>query len=230
MKWNEIPRKKPPALTPPPVWAGTSRHQWPPGSPSPLYRTFPWRAAQRLARVGICPLSTLLLSPPPFRAFFADLSTSCIGERAVPASGPPSCLRRRTTSICRHLGVRTVSSTCSLARARTSVGRTWLPVTSHYSFGRVSRSQLCLSACSRDVCCTCRPPTSPSPPSLLLRFVWSYSPPKCICVLVLCLPCGPLALDLLGDLLPHSRGCRCVPGPSGFLFRHRLREDSLHCG
>jgi hypothetical protein len=27
-KWDEIPK------------AGTSRHQWPPGSPSPLYRTF----------------------------------------------------------------------------------------------------------------------------------------------------------------------------------------------
>jgi len=226
MERNEIPRKRPPALTPPPAWAGTSRHQWPPGSPLPLYPTFPWRAAQRLARVGICPLSTPLLSPPLSRAFFADLSTGCSGERGVPASG----LRRRTTSICRHLGVRTVSSTCPLARARTSVGRTWLPVTSHYSLGRVSCSQLCLSACSRDDCCICRPPTSPLPPSSLLIFVWSYSPPKCICVLVLCLPCGPLALDLLGDLLPHSRGCRCVPGPSGFLFQYRLREESLHSG
>jgi hypothetical protein len=61
---------------------------------------------------------------------------------------------------------------------------------------------------------------------LILRFVWSCSPPRCILVLSLCLPCGPLALDSLGDLLPHSRGCQCVPGPSGFLFQYRLREES----
>ena len=152
---------RPPALTPPPAWAGTSRHPWLPGSPSPLYRTSPERAAQILARVGICPLSIPLLSPPLSRAFSAGLSIGCSGGRGVPASGsgPPPCLRRHTTSICRRLGVRTVSSTCPLARAQTSVGRIWLPVTSHYSLGWVSCSQLCLSACSRDVCCICRPPT-----------------------------------------------------------------------
>jgi hypothetical protein len=127
-------------------------------------------------------------------------------------AGSSSCIRCRTTSICRRLGVRTVSGTCPLARVRTSVGRIWLPVASHYSLGWVSCSQLCLLACSRDVCCICRP-TEASPPSMLLRFVWSCSPPRCILVLVLCLPCGPLSLDSLGDLLPHSRGCQCVPGP-----------------
>jgi hypothetical protein len=130
-------------------------------------------------------------------------------------SGPPSCFCRRTTIICCRLGVRTVLGTCPLARVRTSVGRIWLPEASHYSLGRVSCSQLCLSACSRDVCCICRRPTQPSPPSLLLRFVWSCSPPRCILVLSLCLPCGPLALDSVGNLLPHSRGCQCVPVPCG---------------
>jgi len=105
-----------------PLWGGTSRRQWPPGSPSPLYRTCPWRAAQRLARVGICPLSILWPSAPLSRASSVGLSISCSGGRDVPASGPSSCLRR-TTSICRRLGVRTVLGTCPLARDRTSVGR-----------------------------------------------------------------------------------------------------------
>jgi hypothetical protein len=48
---------------------------------------------------------------------------------------------------------------------------------------------------------------------LLLRFVWSYSPPRCILALVLCLICSPLSLDSLGDLLPHFRGSQCVLGP-----------------
>jgi len=152
-------KERPPALTPPLAWAGTSRHQWLPGSPSPLYRTSPWRAAQRLARVGIYLLSILLLSSPLSRAFSAGLSIGCNGGRGVPVSGPPSYLHRRTTSICHRLGVRTVSSTCLLAHAQTSVGRTWLPVTSHYSLGWVSCSQLCPSVCSRNVCCTCRPST-----------------------------------------------------------------------
>jgi hypothetical protein len=142
-------------------WAGTSRHQWLPGSPSPLYRISPWRAAQRLARVGICPISIPSLFPPLSRAFSAGLSIGCSGGRDVPASGPPSCFRRRTTSICRRLGVRTVSGTCPLPRVRTSVGRIWLPEASHCSLGWVSGSQPCLSACSRDVCCICRPPPRP---------------------------------------------------------------------
>jgi len=98
------------------------RRQWPPGSPSLPYRTFPWRTAQRPARVGICPLSTPLLSPPLSRAFFAGLSIGCSGGRGVPVSGP-FCLHPRTTSTCRRLGVRIVSSTFPLARALSSVGR-----------------------------------------------------------------------------------------------------------
>jgi hypothetical protein len=78
-------------------------------------------------------------------------------------------------------------------------------VASYYSLGWVSCSQLCLSVCSRNVCCICRPPTWPSLPSSLLRFVWSCSPLRCIFVLALCLLCGLLALGSLGDLLPHSR-------------------------
>jgi hypothetical protein len=221
---------RPPALTPPLAWAGTSRHQWLPGSPSPLYPTSPWRAAQRLARVGICPLSIPSLFPPLSRAYSAGLSIGCSGGRDVPMSGPPSYLHCRTTSTCRRLGVRTVLGTCPLARVRTSVGRTWLPEASHCSMGWVSCSQLCLVAGSRDVCCICRPPTQPSPPSLLLRFVWSCSPPRCTLVLSLCLSCGPLALDWLGSLLPHSRGWQSVPGHSGFLFRYRPRGKSSRSG
>jgi hypothetical protein len=137
---------------------------------------------------------------------------------------------RRTTSICRRLGVRIVSSTCLLARARTSVGRTWLPVTSHYSLGWVSCTQLCPSVCSRSVCCICRLPTEPSLPTALQRFVWSYSPPRCIFVLILCLLYGLLGLGSLGDLHPHSWECRCVPQPSGSLFQYRLCEGSSRCG
>jgi len=218
-KCDEI-KESLPALTPPPVWAGTSRYQWPPGSPSPLCRTSPWIAAQRLAHVGICPLSIPWLFPPLSRASSAGHSIGCSGGRDVPASGPSSCLLRRTTSICRRLGVRTVSGTCPLARVRISVGRIWLPVASHYSLGLVSCSPLSLSTCSRDACCTCRPPTWPSLPSSLLRFVWPYSPPRCICVLVLCLLCGLLALGSPGDLLPHSLGCQCVPGPVLAGFAH----------
>jgi len=238
-KRDEI-KESPPALTPPPVarrllllrsfWAGTSRHQWPPGSPSPLGRISLWRAAQRLSRVGICPLSIPLPSPPSSRAFSAGLSIGCSGGRDAPASGLPSCLRRRTTSTCRRLGVRTVLGTSPLARVRTSVGRTWLPEASHCSLGWVSCFQLCLSVYSRGAYCICRPPTQPSPPSLLLRFIWSCSPPRCIFVLVLCLLCGPLSLDSLGDLLPHFRGCQSVLGPSGFLSLCRLRGDSLRIG
>jgi hypothetical protein len=148
--------------------------------------------------------------PPLSRASSAGLSIGYSGGRDAPASGPPSCLRRLTTSICRHVGVRTVLGTCPLVRVQTSVGRTWLLEASHCSLGWVSCFQLCLSAWSRDAYCTCRPPTQPLPPSLLLRFVWSCSPPRCILALVLCLLCGPLSLDSLGDLLPHFRGCQCV--------------------
>jgi hypothetical protein len=115
-------------------------------------------------------------------------------------------------------------------RVRTSVGRIWLPEASRCSFGWVSCFQLCLSACSRDVYCICRPPTKPSPPSLLLRFVWSCLPPRCIHTLVLCFICGPLSLDSLGDHLPHLRRCQCVLGPSGFLSLCRLRGESLRSG
>jgi len=215
--------ERPPALTPPLAWAGTSRHQWLPGSPLPLYRTSPWRAAQRLARVGICPLSIQLLSPPLSRAFSAGLSFSCSGGRGVSASGsgPQPCLHCRTSSICRRLGVRTVSSPCPQAHARTSVGRIWPPATSHCSLGWVSYSQLCLAVCSRNVRCICQPPTWPSPPSSLLRSIWSCSSPRCILVLVLCLLSRLLALGSMGYLLLHSRGRQCVPGPSGSRFQFR---------
>jgi len=101
-KRDEI-KESPPALISPPVarrlfllrpfWVGTSRHRWPPGNPSPIYRTSPRRAAQRLACVGICPLSIMLLSPPLARAFSAGLSIGCSGGRDAPASGLLSCLR-----------------------------------------------------------------------------------------------------------------------------------------
>jgi hypothetical protein len=115
-------------------------------------------------------------------------------------------------------------------RVRTSVGRTWLPEASHCSLGWVSCFQLCLSVYSRGAYCICRPPTEPSLQSLLLRFVWSCSPPRCIFVIVLCLLCGPLSLDSLSDLLPDFRGCQYVTGPSGFLSLCRLCGDSLCIG
>jgi hypothetical protein len=148
--------------------------------------------AQRSARVGICPLSSPLFSPPLFRAFFAGLSIGCSAGRGIPVSGPFS-LHPRTTSTCGRLGVRIVSSTFPLARAQTSVGRIWLPVTVRYSLGWVCCSQLCLSVCSRNVYCICQPPTEPSPSSSFLRFVWSCSPPRCTCVLELC-PAGKMTL------------------------------------
>jgi len=232
-------KESPPALTPPPVarrllllrpfWAGISQHQWPPGSPSPLGRISLWRAAQRVSRIGICPLSILSLFPPLSRASPVGLSIGCSGGRDVPASRV-SCSCRLTSSICHRLDVQTVLGTCPLARVRTSVGRIRQPEASRYSLGWVSCSQLCLSACSHDVCCICRPPTQPSPPSLLLRFVWSCSAPRCTLVLSLCLSGGPLALDSLGGLLPHFRGCPCVPGPSGSRFQYRRRGEFSRCG
>jgi len=160
----------------------------------------------------------------------AGLSFGCSGGRDVPKSGPLSGLRRRTTRICRHLGVRMISGMCPLARVQTSVGRIWQPVISHYSLGWVSCSPLCHSACSRDTCCTCQPPTWSLLLSSLLTFVWLYSPPRCICVLVLCLLCNLLTLCSPGNLGLHSLGCQCVPGPSGMLFQYRLREESSCAG
>jgi len=207
----------PPVYTPPPVarrhvllrsfWAGTSRHQWPPGSPSPLGRISLWRAGQRPSGVGTGHLSILSLFPLLSRASSACLAIGCSGGGDVPASGP-SCFHRRITSICHHLGVRTVFGTSRLARVRTSVGRTWLPESSHCSLGWVSCFQHCLSVYSSGAYCICRPPIQPSPRSLLLGLVWSCSPPRCTLVLSLCLSYGPPMLDSLGGLLPHFRGCR----------------------
>jgi hypothetical protein len=84
----------------------------------------PSRTAQRPARVGICPLSSPLPSPPLSRASSAGFSIGCSGGRGVPVSGP-FYFHRRITSICRRLGARTVSSMYLLARVRTSVDRTW---------------------------------------------------------------------------------------------------------
>jgi len=216
-----------PALTRPPIVhrllllhqfsAGTSQHQWPRGSPSPLDRISSWRAAQRLSGVGICPLSIPSPFPPLCREFSAGLSIGCSGGRDVPASGPPSYFRRRTTRICHHVDIWTVLGTCPLARVRTSVGRTLLPGASCRSLEWASCSQLGLSTCSHDVYCICWPPTQPSLPSLILRFVSSCSLPRCILTLLLCLIYGLLSLGSLGDPLPHFRGCECVLRPSGFL-------------
>ena len=210
-------------------WAATSRHQWLPGSPSLLGRISLWRAAQRLSSVGICPLSISSLFPLLFRASSAGLSIGCSGGRDVRASGQ-SYIRRCTTSISHRLGVRTVLGTSPLAHVRTSVGTTWLPEASHCSLGWVSCFQLCLSVYSRGAYSVCRPPTQPSPPSLLRRFVWSCSPSRCTLILSLCLSCGPLVRELFCGVLPHFRGCRCFLGPSGSLLQYRLREESSRSG
>jgi len=211
-------------------WAGIPRHQWPPGSPSLLVHISLWRAAERLSPVGICPLSIPSLLPPLSRASCAGLSFGCSGRRDVPASGP-SCFCRHTTSICHRLSVRTVLGMRPMAQVWTPAGRIWLPEASCYSFGWVSCFQLCLSACNPDGSCSCRPPTQPqSPPSLLLRFVYACSPPRCTLVLSLCLSCDPLPLDLLGGLRPHFRECQCVPQPSGSRFQYRLHEEFSHSG
>jgi hypothetical protein len=105
------------------IWAETSRLPWPPGSPSPLGRTLLWKTAQRPARVGICPLSSPSPFPPPSIVLSAGLSTGCSGGRGAPASGSGS-LSLHTTSICRHLGGRTVLGRLRWVHARTLVGRT----------------------------------------------------------------------------------------------------------
>jgi hypothetical protein len=233
-------KERPPAIAPPPVavrllllhsfWVGTSRHQWPPGSSSLLGRISLWSADQRLSRVGNCPLSIPLPSRPSCRAFSAGVSIGCSGGRDAPVAGLPSCLRLRTTSSCRRLGVRTLLGTSPLAHVRTLVGRTWLPEASHCSLGWVSCFQLCLSVDSRGAYCICQPPSRPPPPSWLLRLIWSCSPPRCIFVLVLCLLCGPVSLDTLGNLLPHFWGCQSFLGPSGFWSLWLLPGDSLCIG
>jgi hypothetical protein len=119
-----------------------------------------------------------LPSTPSSRAFSAGLSIGCSGGRNAPASGLPSSLPRRTTSTSCCLGVRTVLATSPLVRVRTSIGRTWQPEASHCSLGWVSCFQLCLSVYSHGAYCICQPPTQPSPPSLLQRFVWYCSPPR----------------------------------------------------
>jgi len=154
-----------PTRAPPLAWAGTSRRQWLPGSPSPLGRISPWKTAQKSVHVGICPLSSLSPSPSLSRALSAGLSIGCSGRRDALASALP---RLRT---CRPLGAQIALGTLPSAHARSSVCRTLLPVTSRLSLGRVSCFRLCPSAYSRSVWCTCRPPSSPSPPSFPRRFV-----------------------------------------------------------
>jgi hypothetical protein len=95
--------------------------------------TLVYGKAQRSARVGICPLSSPSPFPPPSIVFSAGLSTCCSGGRGVP--GPPSCLRRRTTSICRPLDGRTVFGRLQWVHARTLVCRTWRPAISRLSLG-----------------------------------------------------------------------------------------------
>ena len=136
------PARCPAALTPPPIarqllllrsfWAGTYRHQWPPGSPSPLRHISLCRAAQRLSHVGIGPLSIPSLFPLLSRVSSAGLSIGCSGGRDLPAAGL-SCFCRRTTSICDRLSVRTILGTSPLACVRNSVSRTSLPEASHCS-------------------------------------------------------------------------------------------------
>jgi len=115
-------------------------------------------------------------------------------------------------------------------RVRTSVGGIWLPEASRYSLRWVACSHLCFSACNHNVCCIDRPTTQRSPPSLLMRFVWSCSPPRCTLALCLCPCCGPVVLDSLGGLLPHSWGCQGGLGPSGSLSQFRLRKESSRSG
>jgi len=213
-----------------PFWAANSWHQWPPGSPSRIYVTSPWKSPERLACVGIGLLSSQSLFAPLSGAFSFGIPIGYRGGRDVLTSGPPSSLLCRTTSICLHLGCGTLLGMCPLVRVRTSVSWTKLPDASHCSLGWVSGFQLCLSAYSHDAYCIHQPPTQPLLPSLLWRFVLSCSPPRWILALVLCLLCGPLLVDSLGDLLPHFLGCQCVLGPSGFLSLCRLCGESLHTG
>jgi len=146
---------------------GTFPPRWSPGSPSPPYRTFLWRTAQRSARVGICLLSTPLPSIPlPERSLLVFPSAAVAEEvfpylgRSASAVAPPA------------LVVASVSKSYQV-RARTSVSRIWLPVTSPYISGWVSCSQLCLSVCSHNVCCIRQPPSERWPTPLFLRFILS---------------------------------------------------------
>jgi len=156
----------------------------------------------------------------------AGLSTGCSGGRGAPAS---RTLSLHTSSICRHLGGRTVSGRLQWSHAQTWVGRTWRPVTLRLSLGKVFWSLLCPWLCSWSACCTCRPPTSPYLLIFPQRFVSPYLRLRCMAALSLCfrLRLGPHLPDCL---LLRFRGCRSFPGPSGSLLRCRGRGDSaLFC-
>jgi hypothetical protein len=135
-----------------------------------------------------------------------------------------------TISIMHRVGVPTVLGTSPLAHVRTSVSRTWLSEAPHCLLGLVSCFHLCLSVYSHGASCICWPPIQESPLPLLLRFVLPCSPQSCIFLPVQCLPCGPLLLDALGDLLPHFRECQFSLGLRGFLSLCRLGGDSLLIG
>jgi len=92
---------------------GTSRRQWLPESPSPLGHISPWKAAQKSAHIGICPLSILWPSRLPSKALSAGLFIGFSGGRDAPAS---VVFRLCTTSKSRPLGVQTALRTFLLAR------------------------------------------------------------------------------------------------------------------
>jgi len=191
------------------------RHQWLRWNPSPLYCISLSKAAQWHMHFRDNLLSIPLPSTSPSWVCVEDFPIRCSPRWNVDVSRLLFCLCPHTCSTNCCFSVQITPGVCPRVCVQTSVGRIYQSVASHYSLGWVSSSQLCLSTSSHEVDCICWPPSQPLPPTLQLSIAWCCLPMWCILDHVLCMICWPLMHDVVGDLLPHSRGYQCVPRPSG---------------
>jgi hypothetical protein len=102
------------------IWPETSRHQWLPGSPSPLDRTFVLKTPQSPAHVGICLLSSSPPFEPPCLVLSSGLSTGYRGGEGACASGYGS-LSHHTTITCRQVCGQTIVGTLRSVHVQTLV-------------------------------------------------------------------------------------------------------------
>jgi len=208
--------------------AGTSWCQWRPGCLSQACHISPWQTAQNSARVGICLLSIVCLSPQPSSMLSAGLSTGCSCWRDAPLA---KVSRLCTSRICCPVGIRTTLGTFQSLHDCSSVYNSLLAVISCLSLGWVSCFRLCPSAGNHDIWTTCRPRTLPLPASSLQRSVCLCSQPRVIFARVL----SNLDLLMHGLLaVQHLRSwwCPSVLGPSGPWHRcpgHRAPRMLIDC-